>query len=87
MVFWTTPGINADYMQVVDGRVCKVKVAAGVNIAPKIDNTNKPVISMGSAENNPDRVPVAGSEKLPSNACGAGDGEYIPGSPIGEIAS
>jgi hypothetical protein len=24
MVFWNTPGINADLMQVRDGRVCKV---------------------------------------------------------------
>lgn len=25
MVFWISPGINADYMEVVDGRVCMVQ--------------------------------------------------------------
>ncbi|KAF5007215.1 hypothetical protein FDECE_6449 [Fusarium decemcellulare] len=27
MVFWVSPGINADYMEVVDGRVCRVQPA------------------------------------------------------------
>lgn len=25
MVFWVSPGINADYMHVIDGRVCRVQ--------------------------------------------------------------
>ena len=25
MVFWVSPGINANYMEVVDGRVCRVQ--------------------------------------------------------------
>jgi hypothetical protein len=39
MLFWVTPGVNADYMNVVDKRVCKVSGAhvAAVRVAPTGD--------------------------------------------------
>jgi hypothetical protein len=88
MVFWATPGINADYMRVVNGRVCRVNTAADVKVAPLTDNGNAPKRVMGGRENNPDQVPVAGAGKTPAKPCGAGDGEYVPGvpgSPVGQV--
>lgn len=43
MVFWVTPGVNADHMEVRDGRVCKVeKIAQSkyAKIPPQGDNLN-----------------------------------------------
>ena len=43
MVFWASPGINADFMEVRQGRLCKLAIAGAVSrIAPKTDNTNAP---------------------------------------------
>jgi hypothetical protein len=40
-VFWTTPGINADYMEVKeDGRLCKAINGGNLNVPPKSDNRN-----------------------------------------------
>ena len=74
MVFWTTPGINADYMKATpDGRVCRVSSPVEDKIAPKIDNTNAPKRGMGNAENNPDQVSAAGSGKTPAKGCNGGN--------------
>jgi hypothetical protein len=70
-VFWTSPGINADVMRVVDGgRVCLVSVSEVSGVggvgggleqteAPKIDNPTAPVPGDWSrGENNGDRLSV-----------------------------
>jgi hypothetical protein len=45
MVFWNTPGINADFMEVRDGRVCRVNdnetTSSDASSAPPSDNKVK----------------------------------------------
>ena len=49
MVFWASPGINADLMEVRQGRLCKsAKVAAVSQVAPKTDNQNSPRLGANS---------------------------------------
>ena len=40
MVFYVTPGINADTLVAKDGRLCKAESAQSDNIAPLGDNRN-----------------------------------------------
>src|ERR1700761_5887063 len=48
MVFWSTPGINADLMEVRDGRLCKVATPSVSRVAPKSDNQNSPRAMAGA---------------------------------------
>jgi hypothetical protein len=54
MVFWNTPGINADFMEVRGGRVCRVEgdgtTSPDTGPAPQSDNTMKAdlIANMGS---------------------------------------
>ncbi|KAE9984832.1 hypothetical protein EG328_008234 [Venturia inaequalis] len=41
MLFWVTPGVNADHMEVRDGRVCKVEKIVESNTPPLTDNLNR----------------------------------------------
>jgi hypothetical protein len=53
MVFWSSPGINADHMEVRQGRLCKGARAAAVSrVAPKTDNQN-PARLAGAGINSP----------------------------------
>ena len=63
MVFWVTPGINADHMKVVDKRLCKTTppVPAAL-VAPKTDNQKVAEVSVlierfGKSERNADFPP------------------------------
>jgi hypothetical protein len=51
MVFWVTPGINADLMEVREERVCKVTTPRKDTSAPKGDNTNSPRLMSGTINN------------------------------------
>lgn len=49
MVFWVTPGINADHMEVKNNRVCKIEGAIKeAKTAPLTDNLNRGRIMSGS---------------------------------------
>jgi len=48
MVFWVTPGINADLMEVREDRVCKATKPRNESSPPKGDNTNSPRLLSGS---------------------------------------
>lgn len=41
MMFWVTPGINADHMELKDGRVCKVAKVVESSKPPLGDNLNR----------------------------------------------
>jgi hypothetical protein len=41
MLFWVSPGINADHMEVREGRVCKVAKITESNTPPLSDNLNR----------------------------------------------
>ncbi|KAK3077145.1 hypothetical protein LTS18_011099 [Coniosporium uncinatum] len=55
MVFWTTPGVNADLMEArSEGRVCRTAtpaVAMARKTAPKNDNTNALKVDFGGTSN------------------------------------
>jgi hypothetical protein len=77
-VFWTSPGINADAMAVVNGRVCAVaEKSVSLGTAPKIDNPTAPVPrDASSRENNGDKLsafPGTGGAKK-AEGCVKGDG-------------
>lgn len=41
MLFWVTPGVNADHMEVRGGRVCKVAQIVKSKTPPLTDNLNR----------------------------------------------
>jgi hypothetical protein len=79
-VFWTSPGINADEMTVVDGRVCVVSAEKSglLDTAPKIDNPTMPIPrDFSSRENNGDKLsnfPGTGGAKK-TDACAKGSAD------------
>jgi hypothetical protein len=75
MVFWTTPGINADFMEVIEGRVCKVKTFVDTKVAPRIDNTNAPRRSFGESNvDNLSAFPGARTNGTRAKTCAAAKG-------------
>jgi hypothetical protein len=48
MLFWVTPGINADLMEAREERVCKVTKPRTESTPPKGDNRNSPLLMKGS---------------------------------------
>ena len=59
MTFWVSPGINADHMEVIDGRLCKV---ADVAVAEK--KINAPLTDSKNSANLLDKVLFGASEKI-----------------------
>jgi hypothetical protein len=47
LVFWVTPGINADHREVRQGRVCKVDNPVEKSKAPVSDNGNNARVLAG----------------------------------------
>jgi hypothetical protein len=55
MVFWASPGINADLMEARDGRLCTVASVWNSTVSPRTDNGNilrvtNGTINLGSKE-------------------------------------
>src|ERR1700750_2264467 len=51
MVFWVTPGINADLMEARSGRVCKVTKPVTSKFPPMTDNLNNGRLMSGTINN------------------------------------
>ncbi|CAI6100819.1 unnamed protein product [Clonostachys chloroleuca] len=68
MVFWVSPGINANYVEVVDGRVCRVqstpqepsKHAPGMDRVVEADLENDTVFLFGNQELTGIQLPAPG---------------------------
>lgn len=68
MVFWVSPGINANYVEVVDGRVCRVqstpqepsKHAPGMDRVVEADLENDTVFLFGNQELTGIQLPATG---------------------------
>jgi len=51
VLFWVTPGINADHMEVREGRVCKVTKVVSSRTPPLTDNLNRGRLIGGTINN------------------------------------
>jgi hypothetical protein len=65
MVFWVTPGINADHMRFSGGRVCRTNTRSASIYAPLSDNSQfmgqKNLISLSQIRELPADFPKRGT--------------------------